>query len=162
MERLWTPWRMAYVKDVARLDGCIFCELPAQQTDRENLILARGEKTFVIMNKFPYNSGHLIVSGYRHCAKYEELSPQEHADSAAWTARCLRALSEVYAPDGFNIGVNQGRPAGAGIPDHLHTHIVPRWAGDANFMTTVGETKVLPEALHETYDKIQPILNALY
>jgi ATP adenylyltransferase len=162
MERLWTPWRMAYIKDAGRMEGCIFCDLPALDPshDAESLILARGEQAFIIMNKFPYNSGHLMVSAYRHCADYAELTPQEHAAISLLTARCVRALETAYRPEGFNIGVNQGRAAGAGIADHLHMHIVPRWSGDTNYMTTIGGTKVLPETLEETFARLRPLVDA--
>ncbi|HEX9712047.1 MAG TPA: HIT domain-containing protein [Actinomycetota bacterium] len=160
MDRLWTPWRMAYIKGEARHPGCVFCDMPADDPakDRENLILARGERAFVIMNKYPYNAGHLMVAAYRHVARYEQLDPEEHAEMSALTARCIRALEQVYQPEGYNIGVNLGRAAGAGIVDHLHGHIVPRWNGDTNYMTTVGETKVLPETLDQTYDNLLPLL----
>jgi ATP adenylyltransferase len=160
MERLWTPWRMAYIKGDARAPGCIFCDLPAldQANDAESLILARGAHAYVIMNKFPYNSGHLMVAPYGHTSEFEALSDAEHAEIARWTSRCVAALKELYGPEGFNIGVNLGRAGGAGIVDHLHTHIVPRWSGDTNYMTTVGGTKVLPETLEETYAKVHPVL----
>ncbi len=160
MERLWTPWRMAYIKDAGRMEGCIFCELPAMDAanDPETLILSRGERAFIIMNKFPYNSGHLMVAAYRHCADYADLTAEEHAEMATLTARCVRALQAAYGPEGFNIGVNQGRAAGAGIADHLHMHIVPRWAGDTNYMTTIAQTKVLPESLEETYARLLPLV----
>lgn len=160
MERLWTPWRMAYIKDEGRMDGCIFCDLPALDAanDRASLILLRGERAFIIMNKFPYNSGHLMVSIYRHCADYADLTPDEHTEMSSLTARCVRALEQAYRPEGFNIGVNQGRAAGAGIADHLHMHVVPRWSGDTNYMTTIGATKVLPESLDETFARLHPLL----
>lgn len=160
MERLWTPWRMAYIKGEARQEGCFLCDLPAldASNDREGLILARGERAFVILNKFPYNSGHVMVAPYRHVPDYEDLAAEEHADVAAWTSRTIRALRQAYGPEGFNIGVNQGKVAGAGVADHLHIHVVPRWAADTNYMTTVGETKVLPESLDETWLKLEPLL----
>lgn len=160
MERLWTPWRMAYIKGEARHEGCVFCDLPAldASNDPDSLILGRGNRAFIIMNKYPYNSGHLMVAAYRHIAAYEDLDLDEHTEIAALVQRCVRALGEVYHPEGYNIGVNQGRAAGAGIVDHLHAHVVPRWAGDTNYMTTVGETKVLPETLEETYAKLRPLL----
>jgi ATP adenylyltransferase len=147
---------MAYIKGEARHEGCIFCDLPAQDDDEANLILARGRLCFVIMNKFPYNSGHLMVAPFRHAGGYEELTREEHAEMAEWTARCLGALRATMGPHGFNIGVNQGTAAGAGILDHVHGHVVPRWGGDTNFMTTVGDVKVLPEALEVTYAKLAP------
>lgn len=160
MDRLWTPWRMAYIKGEARHEGCVFCDLPGQgeSADVENLILHRGEQAYIIMNKFPYNSGHLMVAAYRHCSGYEDLTAGEHAEVAALTQRCIRALDVVYRPGGFNIGVNQGHAAGAGIADHLHLHVVPRWVGDTNYMTTIGEAKVLPETLDQTYEKLRPVL----
>lgn len=160
MERLWTPWRMAYIKGEARAEGCIFCDLPAldASNDRDSLIVARGDTAFVILNKFPYNSGHLMVAAYRHTAEYEALTTDEHAEIASLTARCVAALKQAYGPEGFNLGYNLGRAGGAGIADHLHNHVVPRWTGDTNYMTTVGGTKVLPESLEETYDKLRPLL----
>lgn len=160
MERLWTPWRMAYIKGDARAPGCIFCDLPALEAsnDRDSLILARGERAYVIMNKFPYNSGHLMIAPYTHTNDFEVITPEEHNEIAVLTARCVAALKGLYGPEGFNIGLNLGRAGGAGIVDHLHTHIVPRWSGDTNYMTTVGGTKVLPETLEETYDKLHPVL----
>ena len=160
MERLWTPWRMEYIKGGARHEGCIFCDLPALDPthDRESLILARGELAYVILNKFPYNTGHLMVAPFRHVARYDEVAVEEHAEITEWTARCVRALEEIYHPQGYNIGINQGFPAGAGIEGHLHMHVVPRWTGDTNYMTTIGETKVLPESLEESFDKLQPVL----
>lgn len=156
---------MAYIKEAGRMEGCIFCDLPAsgdendrEAADRDALILSRGSEAFIIMNKFPYNAGHLMVATYRHCADYASLTAREHAEVAALTSRCMRALEEVYKPEGFNIGVNQGRAAGAGIADHLHTHIVPRWSGDTNYMTTIGATKVLPETLDETFVRLSSLL----
>lgn len=158
MERLWTPWRMAYIKGEARAEGCIFCDLPAldPSKDRESLIVARGEQAFAILNKFPYNSGHVMIAPYRHVASYEDLRADEHADISALTSRTITALRAAYVPEGFNVGVNLGRAAGAGITDHVHVHVVPRWTGDTNYMTTVSETKVLPETLDETWLKLRP------
>jgi ATP adenylyltransferase len=159
MERLWTPWRMEYIKGGEREDTCIFCELPALGDDERALILARSASAFVIMNKFPYNSGHLMIAPFRHTASYESLTPEEHAEIASLTVRCLEALKATGGAQGFNLGMNQGRVAGAGIVDHIHLHVVPRWGGDTNFMTTVGDTKVLPEALEGTYGKLRPYLS---
>jgi ATP adenylyltransferase len=151
---------MAYIKGDARAEGCIFCDLPALDpgADSESLIVARGDLAFVILNKFPYNSGHLMVAPYRHTAEFEALDAAEHAEIAALTARVVEALKAVYTPEGFNIGFNLGRAGGAGIVDHLHNHVVPRWTGDTNYMTTVGVTKVLPESLEQTYARLAPIL----
>jgi len=161
MERLWTPWRMAYIKGEHATGGCFLCDLPAldPSNDRGSLIIARGDLAFIILNKFPYNSGHLIVAPYRHTANYEDVTVEEHAEIAMLSQRAIAALEKAYKPEGYNIGINQGRAAGAGIPDHLHGHIVPRWAGDTNYMTTVGRTKVMPEALDETWAKLQPLLS---
>ncbi|HEX9774987.1 MAG TPA: HIT domain-containing protein [Actinomycetota bacterium] len=151
---------MAYIKGDERHEGCLFCELPAlgASQDEPSLIVLRGALAFVMLNKFPYNVGHVMVAAYRHCGRYDELTPDEHAEMAALTARCVRALEEAYRPHGFNIGVNQGSAAGAGIVDHLHTHVVPRWSGDTNFMSTVGDTKVMPETLDQTYAKLAGVL----
>jgi ATP adenylyltransferase len=161
MERLWTPWRMAYIKGNHRVEGCFLCDLPGldASNDAESLILARGALSFVILNKYPYNSGHLLVAPYRHIPNFEDVAVEEHAEMAILTGRCIQALNKEYAPQGFNIGLNQGTAAGAGVPGHLHSHVVPRWGGDTNYMTTVGETKVLPEALEETYAKLRPHLS---
>ncbi|TMK30475.1 MAG: HIT domain-containing protein [Actinobacteria bacterium] len=157
MERLWSPWRMEYIEAAkGEPDGCIFCDLPAKGDDAATLILARGERAFVLMNSFPYNPGHLMVAPFRHAGDFEELHDDELADIDALLKRSLRALREEMEPQGFNIGMNLGRVAGAGIPDHVHWHVVPRWNGDTNFMPVVGQTRVLPELLEETYRKLAP------
>jgi ATP adenylyltransferase len=157
-ERLWTPWRMAYIRQGRERDagGCIFCDLPAAGDDARHHILARGERTFVMLNAFPYNPGHLMVAPFRHVGAYEELTVEELAESAAFTGTAIRALKESSGADGFNLGMNLGEVAGAGIADHLHLHLVPRWGGDTNFMPMVGQTKVLPELLDETYERLRP------
>ena len=160
VDRIWTPWRMAYIKGEERHTECIFCAFPAQEraNDESNLIVARGEHAFVILNKFPYNTGHVMVAPFRHTAEWETLDADELAEITRWSQRCIEALKATMAPHGFNVGVNQGVPAGAGIADHVHLHVVPRWGGDTNFMTTVSDTKVLPEALETTYAKLKPHL----
>jgi ATP adenylyltransferase len=149
---------MKYVQDidVKKDDGCIFCTKPVQKTDRDNLILFRGEKTFVILNLYPYNNGHLMVVPYRHTADCCELD--EHTTAELWhfVTRCKHILTEAFHPEGFNIGMNMGRAAGAGIDRHIHMHIVPRWNGDTNFMPVVGETKVISQCVLETYDVLAP------
>lgn len=149
---------MAYIKGDHRHDGCIFCDFPSQHADHDpaNLILARGELSYVILNKFPYNTGHLMVTPYRHTAEWESLSADELAEIGSWSQRCINAIKATLGPQGFNVGVNQGIPAGAGIADHVHLHVVPRWGGDTNFMTTVGDAKVIPEALEATYQRLKP------
>ncbi len=154
--RLWAPWRMRYIEAAGPgSSGCIFVELPAQDDDRKNLILHRGEKAFVMLNAFPYTNGHLMVAPYKHTAEMGDLDDAELLEINRLVAACLRWLRRAYRPDGFNIGVNLGSVAGAGIPDHIHWHIVPRWAGDTNFMTVVGEVRVLPQDLWESYDRLR-------
>ncbi|HEX9411491.1 MAG TPA: HIT domain-containing protein [Actinomycetota bacterium] len=157
MDRLWSPWRMEYIEAAkGEPDGCIFCDLPAKGDDAATLILARGERAFVLMNSFPYNPGHLMVAPLRHTGDFEDLHDDELSDLDGLLKRSLRALREEMEPHGFNIGMNLGRVAGAGIPDHVHWHVVPRWNGDTNFMPVVGQTRVLPELLQETYRKLAP------
>lgn len=159
-ERLWAPWRFQYVTSAVEpiSDGCIFVELPAQDNDRENLILYRGKKAFVMLNAFPYTNGHLMVAPYRHTAEVDDLDEDELLEINVLTARAVRWLKKAYAPQGFNLGANVGKAAGAGIPSHIHWHIVPRWTGDTNFMTTVGDVRVLPQDLFESYDLLTRVI----
>ena len=159
MERIWSPWRMAYIqaaKEQGEDGGCIFCDLPAEGDDVRTMILARGELAFVIVNSYPYNPGHLMVAPFRHVGAFTSLEADELADVDALVARSIRALEQEMEPHGYNLGMNLGRVAGAGIPDHVHWHLVPRWNGDTNFMPVVGETRVLPELLEETYARLRP------
>lgn len=163
MERLWAPWRMRYIESLgAPASDCFLCDLPKLPAERddETYILARGELAFAVLNLFPYNCGHLLVAPYRHEGDFGSVDAATHAEIASLTANSVRALTEVYDPQGFNIGINLGRVAGAGVPQHLHQHIVPRWGGDANFMTTVGQTKTLPESLEQTYARLRPRFDA--
>jgi ATP adenylyltransferase len=153
MEKLWAPWRMAYV-EVKKPSGCIFCEKPRAGDDRTELVLYRGRTSFLIMNLFPYNNGHLMVAPYRHAAALADLDAPERAEMMDLACFATGLLGEAFGPDGFNLGVNLGRVAGAGVADHVHLHVVPRWDGDTNFMPVVAETKVLPEALFSTYDRL--------
>ncbi|PIQ96991.1 MAG: HIT family hydrolase [Nitrospinae bacterium CG11_big_fil_rev_8_21_14_0_20_56_8] len=155
MKQLWAPWRMEYI-NLDKSAGCIFCTLPAQNDDARNYILHQGARCFAIMNIFPYNSGHLMVSPYRHLNCITLMNDEERVEMEALTRRCVEITREVSAPDGFNIGMNLGKAAGAGFDEHIHVHIVPRWQGDTNFMPVLGETKVHPEHLRATYDKILP------
>jgi ATP adenylyltransferase len=161
-ERLWSPWRMEYIRHGEGDDssGCIFCDLPAagEDQDEANHLLARGEVSFVLLNAFPYNPGHLMAAPYRHVGDYEELTAEELAEMTAFAGAAIRAMREESAPQGFNLGMNLGQVSGAGIADHLHLHLVPRWGGDTNFMPVVGQTKVLPELLNETYRRLRPWL----
>jgi ATP adenylyltransferase len=159
-ERLWAPWRLEYIKKARKGHGeCIFVELPKQSDDRKNLILYRGQHAFVILNAFPYTNGHLMVAPYLHTAELADLSDEEHLEVAHLIRDSIRWLTAAYEPDGFNIGMNLGIAAGAGITDHLHWHVVPRWQGDTNFMPVVGEVRVLPESLEETYDRLRAIID---
>jgi ATP adenylyltransferase len=158
MDRLWSPWRMEYIES-ARDDeagGCVFCGLLVEEDPGGERILARDDLAFVTLAKYPYNPGHLLVLPVRHTDDLEDLSDAERAAIDRMLTRGLRALREVAAPQGFNVGINLGRVAGAGIPEHLHWHVVPRWGGDTNYMPVVGQTRVLPELLHETYVKLRP------
>jgi ATP adenylyltransferase len=146
---------MAYIENQENEDGCIFCSLPKQKDDQENLIIFRGKRAFVIVNRYPYTSGHLMVVPFAHKPDFEQLIPKTRAEMMELATRCMRILRKVYNPQAFNLGANVGEVAGAGIPDHVHIHIVPRWAGDTNFMSTVGEVRVLPETLEETYRRIR-------
>jgi ATP adenylyltransferase len=159
VDRIWSPWRMAYIqaaKEQGEDGGCIFCDLPAEGDDVRTMILARGELAFVIVNSYPYNPGHLMVAPFRHVGAFTSLEADELADVDALVARSIRALEQEMEPHGYNLGMNLGRVAGAGIPDHVHWHLVPRWNGDTNFMPVVGETRVLPELLEETYARLRP------
>jgi ATP adenylyltransferase len=150
---------MAYIqaaKEQGDDGGCIFCDLPAEGDDVRTMILARGELAFVIVNSFPYNPGHLMVAPFRHVGAFTSLEAAELADVDALVARSIRALEQEMEPHGYNLGMNLGRVAGAGIPDHVHWHLVPRWNGDTNFMPIVGQTRVLPELLEETYARLRP------
>jgi ATP adenylyltransferase len=162
MERLWSPWRMEYIESARDDDksGCIFCDKPKLGDDEKALILTRGEKAFVILNAFPYNPGHLMVAPFRHVGDFQELTGDELAEASELLQRSLGALKEVSHPDGFNVGLNLGRVAGAGVADHVHWHVVPRWDGDTNFMPVIGETKVLPELLSGTYAKMKRLFSA--
>ncbi|MDP9329702.1 MAG: HIT domain-containing protein [Actinomycetota bacterium] len=155
MEHLWSPWRMEYIQGANEdPDGCIFCSIPGRTDDE--LVLARGTLAYVVLNKFPYNPGHLLVVPFRHTADVEDLTADENLELQSFLQRSVRALREEAEPHGFNIGMNLGRVAGAGIPDHVHWHVVPRWGGDTNFTTTIGATRVLPELLAETASKLAP------
>ena len=153
MEHLWAPWRMEYIKKVDE-PGCVFCTKPKEDKDAANLILHRGEHGFVIMNSYPYNSGHLMVVPYRHITDMEKLRDDERNEHFALVSRSIAVLKEALKPDGFNVGMNLGRIAGAGIDQHIHAHIVPRWAGDTNFITVTGDIRVVNEALQDTYKKL--------
>lgn len=154
MRRLWSPWRMQYLTE-EKPEGCIFCIKAAENKDPENLILYRGEGAFVMLNRYPYNAGHLMVIPYAHVASTESLPVSTLTEIMTLTNRCLAALRRTMSPDAFNIGVNMGHAAGAGIADHVHFHIVPRWEGDTNFMPVLADVRVVPELLSDTYCRLK-------
>ncbi len=151
-ERLWAPWRMEFIEKKSS-DGCVFC---LATNDGSDLLIHKTENSTILLNKFPYNNGHLLIAPIRHTAELTELTKAEALDIHLLTTRSIKALREVMKPDGFNLGVNLGKAAGAGIADHIHYHIVPRWAGDINFMPAIGEVKVIPEHLEATRKKLIP------
>lgn len=155
MDFLWSPWRFRYVSRPPAPGSCIFCEKAAARRDEENYILQRGRLNFVILNLFPYTTGHLMVAPYAHVADLAGLAAETLAEMMEMAQRAERALREAYHPDGLNLGMNLGQAAGAGVAGHLHLHLLPRWFADSNFMTTVGETRVLPEDLATTYEKLR-------
>ncbi|MFP4164752.1 MAG: HIT family protein [Chitinispirillaceae bacterium] len=163
MDRIWAPWRMTYIKGVddTKDEGCVFCNKPTQDSDKENLLLFRGKKCFVLMNLFPYNNGHLMIIPYQHTSDILNLDKETSSELWELTALSKEILSKTMNPEGFNIGMNLGRGAGAGIDQHIHMHIVPRWNGDTNFMPVVGQTKVISQALEETYETLHPLFQSM-
>ncbi|MCB0417764.1 MAG: HIT domain-containing protein [Bdellovibrionales bacterium] len=152
---LWAPWRMEYLRPEEKGEECIFCALPGQKDPREALIVDKGELVYTVLNKYPYNSGHLMIIPLEHKPSLSELSPKVHHALIDAAAVAMDVVQRALKPEGFNLGLNQGRAAGAGIPEHLHLHIVPRWSGDTNFMPVISETKSLPQHLMATYDAIK-------
>ena len=157
MERLWAPWRIKYLTGVEKIEGCLFCVKFGETNDEENLILYRGKACYVIMNLYPYTNGHLMVVPVRHVGGVSELTTEEQVELLSLAGRCTKTITMVMHADGFNIGMNLGRVAGAGVADHLHLHIVPRWNGDTNFMLVLGETRVISEELRETYNTLKGV-----
>ncbi len=161
MQRIWSPWRSQHLDSlrVPEEDGAstssLFSRLAASDRDEENLIVYRGSHVFVVMNLYPYNNGHLLIVPYREVQNYTELTHDERTELSDVLARCISWLTEALGPEGFNVGMNVGKAAGAGIPEHLHMHVVPRWNGDTNFMPTVADVKVVPEAMRDTYRKLK-------
>ena len=158
MERLWTPWRMQYIA-ADKSEGCIFCAAVAQQNDRETLILHRGQHAFVMLNKYPYNNGHLLVVPYAHISDLSALNAEAQSELMSLLAQGVEWLKRASHPEGFNAGLNLGKAGGAGVTEHLHFHVVPRWAGDTNFMTITGEARVLPEWLDETWSRLRAVID---
>jgi ATP adenylyltransferase len=156
MKHIWAPWRIRYVRGEKQA-GCFLCQNPAQQNDTETYILFRGKHNFIIMNSFPYNPGHLLVAPYRHNGLVEELTADERNEHFELVSRAIVALKKAFNPGGFNIGANLGRAAGAGVEDHFHSHIVPRWNGDTNFVPVLSDVRVLPQALADTYEDLRKL-----
>jgi len=160
LRHLWAPWRMGYVTTVTEQSkSCIFCDKPAANDDEANLILYRGDSVFIMMNAFPYNSGHLLVAPYRHISDPLEMAPDESGELLYGVRVGMTALNGALRPEGYNIGANIGKVSGAGYADHLHLHIVPRWSGDTNFMAVAAETRVVPESLRDTYQRLKKALD---
>lgn len=159
MENLWAPWRIDYILS-KKSGGCIFCDKPSENNDEENLILFRGKFNFIIMNAYPYNNGHMMVVPYRHTASLSGWKPEEQQEMMDLARLGVEVLKNTMKPDGFNLGINMGLVAGAGVADHIHLHIVPRWNGDTNFMPVLSDTRVLSEHLRATYKKLSESLSS--
>ena len=160
MNHLWSPWRMTYIEKNEKTSGCVFCNAQAQADSAENLIAFRGKNAYVILNRYPYTSGHLMVIPFEHVSNLEKLHEDTRAEMMELASRCTAILKTTYRTESFNVGMNIGEAAGAGVLGHIHIHIVPRWAGDTNFMSALGETRVLPEALEETYRRVRDAFSA--
>jgi len=161
MDRLWSPWRYRYVSSLSGAtapDACIFCTQPAANDDEGHFIVLRAERNFVMLNLYPYTNGHLLIAPYEHVAKLADAHPETMAEMMRLAVRCEVALRKLYNPDGINLGMNLGEAAGAGVAGHIHMHMLPRWSGDASFMSTIGETRVLPEELKITYQRLKDAL----
>ena len=159
MEHLWTPWRMTYLQGIdPKPDGCLFCNVAARpEADAATFVVHRGQHAFVILNLYPYNNGHLMVVPFEHVESIEGLAPAALGELMALSQICLGVLRQVYSPQGFNLGINIGGAAGAGVPGHVHLHIVPRWNGDTNFMSTLAATRVIPETVEQTYERLSAL-----
>ena len=155
MQRIWSPWRMPYIKAAKQThNGCVFCHAQEQEDGPDNLIVHRGKQAFVILNRYPYTSGHLMVLPFAHVSRLDDVGVATRAEMTELVNQATKVLEKVYQPEGFNLGANLGSAAGAGIEEHLHLHVVPRWVGDTNFMSTIGETRVLPEELADSWAQI--------
>jgi ATP adenylyltransferase len=155
MDYLWTPWRYQYVTSAGKPDRCVLCHAAESADDRETLVVSRGKSSYVILNRFPYTSGHVMIVPYRHVSSLQDLDDSTLAEMFRLAKTTERHLLDLYRPDGLNLGMNLGKSAGAGIAGHLHLHVLPRWTGDTNFMTVVGETRVMPEALEVTWERLR-------
>jgi ATP adenylyltransferase len=161
MKVLWAPWRMGYILSNDKDNGCIFCPGKDRSKDEERLILHVGSRSMVMMNRYPYNNGHLLVAPVKHAGDLEQLNNKEGLDLLLMVRKTVEILKEVMKPEGFNVGLNLGRVAGAGMEQHMHFHVVPRWNGDTNFMTILGDVRVIPEHIRETYKKLLPYYEEL-
>lgn len=153
--RIWAPWRLRYVSKANQQSECVFCAKPAAGDDRAALIVHRGERCYVILNLYPYTSGHLMVAPFEHSGRMQDIEPATTAEMLDLAQQAMRQIEDVYSPEGFNLGINQGRVAGAGVEGHIHLHVVPRWAGDNNYMPVLADTRVMPQSLEETYDALE-------
>jgi ATP adenylyltransferase len=160
MDHLWSPWRYRYVSQAVPDEECLFCRIAASKDDKSNYVLLRGEHNYVLLNRYPYSSGHLMIAPYAHVATLEEAQPDTLAEMMKLAQRAEAALRAIYHPGGVNVGINIGKAAGAGVAGHIHMHVLPRWIGDVNFLTAVGETRVLPEDLESSWEKLRPRMNA--
>ncbi len=157
MKYIHTPWRAKYVKNVFKMKGCIFCDALKSNSDKKSYILLRGSHNFILLNKYPYTPGHLMVAPYKHIALFEQSKKESSYEMIELLKLSLKIVKEQYKPQGFNTGMNLGKCAGAGVADHYHFHVIPRWAGDANFMPLIGNTKLIIEDIEETYNKLAPL-----
>jgi ATP adenylyltransferase len=157
MDYLWSPWRYRYVTGQDPETGCVFCRKIEESRDEENLIVYRGLNTFVLLNLYPYTSGHVMIAPYRHIGRLSLADDATWAELMTLTRKAEQAIQTAYKPEGINLGMNLGKSAGAGIADHIHMHVLPRWQADSNFISVIGETRVLPEALSDTYRKLKPL-----
>jgi len=155
LEHIWTPWRMKYIQEHNNDEGCVFCLAAESEDGMDNLVFYRGEHAFMILNRYPYTSGHLMCVPYAHVERLHDLTRETRTEMMDLVTKAVQVLQSVYHPEGFNIGLNLGEMAGAGIEQHLHIHIVPRWGGDTNFMSTIGEARILPESLDKTYRRVK-------
>lgn len=153
--RIWAPWRLRYVSTAGNQDECVFCAKPDNGNDREALIVHRGVRCFVILNLYPYTSGHLMVAPFEHVGRLQDIDAEVTTEMMDLAQQAIRRMEDVYRPEGFNLGVNQGRVAGAGVEGHIHLHVVPRWAGDNNYMPVLADTRVMPQSLEDSYDALE-------
>jgi len=152
--RIWAPWRLAYVKDASKDTECIFCTKPEESDDRAALIAHRGERCYVILNAFPYTNGHLMIAPFEHIGRLQDLDPETLSELTSLASRAMSILDDAYDPEGYNVGCNQGRIAGAGFDSHIHMHVVPRWAGDTNYMSVIADTRVMPQSLEQSFNAL--------